>query len=409
MTPKTSDAGATSDSAQNDRFFRYFQHEATGKVDIFIVTLSTTVRGSSADDGPPRKALQDQMDRFETTAMVGGERADAVDHCLAGIARLSSEVKDASSYLPAYDQRTYSTAIKALSEKLQETRATFAPKPKFSFKTRKNNSAISLQDAAEMAKAQRLKVPGNPSNVSSSNESSFAPTPILRSPPSELNDGETKDPTLLSSQSAAIRKPSFSKSNSVVMSNHKDVHIILPTSASNATSSSSVTSIRRCVIDMASPTATGHPFAGLVLRSVRDSLIICGHVTGPAHVTGVEHSIVVVACRQFRMHECHNVDVYLLCASRPIIEDCTGIRFAPIPSHHVTAAEKPLSNHWDQVDDFKWLKAEHSPNWSVLAPEDRLPTDVWTDLVPGGPGVALADILARTVGIVDGLPAKREQ
>ena len=48
------------------------------------------------------------MDRFENTALVGGERADAVDHCLAGIARLSNEVKDASSYLPAYDQRTYS-------------------------------------------------------------------------------------------------------------------------------------------------------------------------------------------------------------------------------------------------------------------------------------------------------------
>lgn len=38
----------------------------------------------------------------------GGERNDAVDHCLAGIDRLSHEVKDASSYIPAYDQRTYS-------------------------------------------------------------------------------------------------------------------------------------------------------------------------------------------------------------------------------------------------------------------------------------------------------------
>ena len=23
---------------------------------------------------------------------------------------------------------------------------------------------------------------------------------------------------------------------------------------------------------------------------------------------------------------------------------------------------------WDQVDDFKWLRAEHSPNWSTLQP-----------------------------------------
>ena len=47
------------------------------------------------------------MGRLEHTALVGGERSDATDHCLAGIARLSNEVKDASSYVPAYDQRTY--------------------------------------------------------------------------------------------------------------------------------------------------------------------------------------------------------------------------------------------------------------------------------------------------------------
>jgi len=52
-------------------------------------------------------ALQQQMERLADTALVGGERADATDHCLAGITRLSSEVKDASSYIPAYDQRTY--------------------------------------------------------------------------------------------------------------------------------------------------------------------------------------------------------------------------------------------------------------------------------------------------------------
>lgn len=47
------------------------------------------------------------MARLADTALIGGERADATDHCLAGIARLSGEVKDASSYLPTYDQRTY--------------------------------------------------------------------------------------------------------------------------------------------------------------------------------------------------------------------------------------------------------------------------------------------------------------
>jgi hypothetical protein len=61
-------------------------------------------------------------------------------------------------------------------------------------------------------------------------------------------------------------------------------------------------------------------------------------------------------------------------------------------------SEKPVLNHWDQVDDFKWIKAEHSPNWSNLPVEERLNEEVWTEVVPGGPGVGLEDILKK-IGI----------
>ena len=56
-------------------------------------------------------ALQEQMERLSSIATGGGERNDAVEHCLAGIDRLSHEVKDASGYIPAYDQRTYSEVL----------------------------------------------------------------------------------------------------------------------------------------------------------------------------------------------------------------------------------------------------------------------------------------------------------
>lgn len=54
-----------------------------------------------------RVALQTQMDRLEGTSAVGGERNDAAEHCMAGIARLANEVKDASTYIPVYDQKLY--------------------------------------------------------------------------------------------------------------------------------------------------------------------------------------------------------------------------------------------------------------------------------------------------------------
>lgn len=52
------------------------------------------------------------MDHLSSTSLVGGERADATDHCLAGIVRLSNEVKDAASYVPTYDQRVYAEVFR---------------------------------------------------------------------------------------------------------------------------------------------------------------------------------------------------------------------------------------------------------------------------------------------------------
>jgi hypothetical protein len=120
------------------------------------------------------------------------------------------------------------------------------------------------------------------------------------------------------------------------------------------------------------------------------------------HITNMRDSVLVVACGQFRMHDSKAVDVYLHCGSRPIIEDCEGVRFAPLPSVYETegikGAEKDgvggNENHWDQVDDFKWLKSEPSPHWSVLEESERIEERVWRDIVPGKPGIGVEDVLA---------------
>ena len=171
------------------------------------------------------------------------------------------------------------------------------------------------------------------------------------------------------------------------------------------------------------------------MKNVQSSLLVCGLVSGPAHVTNVQDSVLVISCRQLRMHDCRNVDVYLACSSRPIIEDCEGIRFGKLPNtyvshtfrHYLYSSSLPLPfvatstlrrclyaneiqehmhehddqgppapNMWDQVDDFKWLKAEQSPNWSILPAKDTVQDEVWREIVPGGPGWTLEDILKAT-------------
>lgn len=64
----------------------------------------------------------------------------------------------------------------------------------------------------------------------------------------------------------------------------------------------------------------------------------------------------------------------------------------------MTPADEGVENQWSQVDDFKWLKAGHSPNWTTLSETQTLNDGIWTKVVPGEPGASLDDIL-RKVGI----------
>jgi hypothetical protein len=133
-----------------------------------------------------------------------------------------------------------------------------------------------------------------------------------------------------------LRKPSFSAARNIGISNHSGLHIILPSSAARATASGSLTDLSNCIVDMSIPTATGAAFPGLVIKNVSNSLIVAGRVDGPVHITGVSDSILVVVARQVRIHECSNVDIYLHCGTHPIIEDCSGMRFAPLPNTYVS-------------------------------------------------------------------------
>ncbi|CAD0106606.1 unnamed protein product, partial [Aureobasidium uvarum] len=301
MTAITITQPQSLEMSEQERFFRYFQTEV-------------------ADHGTS-----------------GGERADAIDHCLAGISRLSNDVKDISGSLPAHDQRTYS-----------ETRAQAAPKPKFSFK-KKNASAISINDAAELAAKKRLLQPN--SNFSSE-VSSFATTPLTmpqtpaNGPAVEESTPAESKPDTSSGITEGVRKLSFSKADKIHISNHNKIHIMLPSSATHATSGTSgtVTNIRDSVIDMSISAASA--FATLTLKNIKGSLIICGHVDGAVHITD----------------------------------------------------DKDTKNLYDQVDDFKWLKAEHSPNWSVLDTDKRIKDGIWKDVVPGSPKSGVEEIL-KAVGI----------
>jgi hypothetical protein len=337
-------------------------------------------------------ALQEQISQLSSISTAGGERQDAIEHILSGISRLSNEVADASDFVPAYDQRTYSQAVKALTDQLSETTSRIAPKSRFQFKPR----------VAQAATLDPRQDPRRLPGASSSFPAPLVPGDAVE----EAQDGVSALPSfnkdynqeIARSTGEGVRKPSFSAARDITISDHQKLHIILPTSAARATSAGALTDMKGCIVDMSVPTAGGAPFASLALKNLERCLIIAGRVNGPAHITGVRNSILVVVARQVRIHECENVDIYLHCKSHPIIEDCRAMRFAPAPGPYITEEDQPNQNQWDQVDDFKWLKSEHSPNWSILPESERVPDSVWTNTIPGGAGVSVDDILVK-VGV----------
>ncbi|ROW09913.1 hypothetical protein VPNG_06331 [Cytospora leucostoma] len=393
-------------------------------------------------------ALQEEIANLGNISAAGGERKDATDHVLDGVSRLTNEVSDASEYAPPRDQMIYGQALKALREQLNIQTRNLGPKSRFQFTqkskeafisaTARSPAAANAEDGDITVQAETKDALGDLPDLAHNNHSN---TTTTTTGARDYNAEMAREP------GTAIRKPSFSRSREVDISGHRGMHIILPPTAGRATSSGSVTGLAGCVVDMSSATTTaataaaaGAPvvassssssssssslpppppptFASLAIRDISRSLIVTGRVAGAAHITGVRHSVLVVDARQVRMHDCADVTVYLWCGSHPIIEDCEGVRFAPIPDVYYRAWRvgggggeemdtDTDKNQWDQVDDFNWLKAEASPNWTRLVPGGEggssavvavIPEGFWADTVRGGPLLGTEDIL-RKAGI----------
>lgn len=257
-----------------------------------------------------------------------------MDVCLSGISNLSNEVKHATSYLPAYDQRTVSTvrlkhystgnetliellafqAIKNLTEKLQAARSASAPRRRFAFK---RPAALTETTGASPAGP----VPQHSRSLPSS-----------RGPLPELPNDSLMAPS-----------GSIAGNDSNSDSNHQTLTITSLLSTSHRIredalrSAASVTDVKHSFVDLTISATSARPFSTLAIKGVMESLLVCGQVSGSTHVTGVESSTLLIWSRQVRLHECNNCVLYLRCNSRPIIEDCRGIRFAPLPASLVIA------------------------------------------------------------------------
>ncbi|XP_054837736.1 tubulin-specific chaperone C [Eublepharis macularius] len=118
----------------------------------------------------------------------------------------------------------------------------------------------------------------------------------------------------------------------------------------------------------------------LVVRCCRDCTLLCGPVSTSVLMEDCSGCLVALACQQLRTHHTTQSSFYVQVTSRAILEDCSGVRFAPytwnyagIEADFETSGLDRSRDNWSQVDDFNWLaRDEPSPNWSVIPEEERI-------------------------------------
>nr|CCC95523.1 unnamed protein product [Trypanosoma congolense IL3000] len=134
------------------------------------------------------------------------------------------------------------------------------------------------------------------------------------------------------------------------------------------------------------------PSKAVFLRACEDCVIMIPPVAGSVFVSDCSKCKIYVACHQLRLKCCTELDVYVSCASTPIIECCSGMRFGPyscwtgILKSRIAGQQYATHEEWirrlgeiddpqraeeayETVDDFQWIKKTPSPNWCVLTPQ----------------------------------------
>ncbi|CAG05493.1 unnamed protein product, partial [Tetraodon nigroviridis] len=258
----------------------------------------------------------------------GAERAAAAERLEEATSRslqLQTFLNDSVMFLTSYELRRAQAALRELQSSLADTREECLPKKKFGFRARTK--------AADKAAAP---APDTPAPAAASKVDGAAGP--------EVCGFSNMDGARLTKSSEEIQK------RDVLLSH-----------------------LSNCRVRLLGSPSTLH------LKHIRGCEILCGPVSSSVLVDQCRDSTLAFPCQQLRTHNTTDTRVYLHVTSRAIVEDCSGVAFAPFSWSYPTLEEDFAvsgldrnRNNWDQVDDFNWLAAgTPSPNWTVIPEADR--------------------------------------
>ncbi|EPY76668.1 tubulin-specific chaperone C [Camelus ferus] len=264
----------------------------------------------------------------------GGESVEQLEEAAARLQGLQKLINDAVLFLAAYDLRQGQEVLARLQEALAKRREEMQPKKRFAFKTRRKDAA----SAAKVDSAPRAPAA----------EGSLASQPPLKE---EGGFGSSWICGFSNVQYQVLEKRAEEL-------HQRDVLL---------------TQLSNCTIKL-----YGNPNT-LRLTKARGCTLLCGPVSTSVFLEDCSDCVLAVACQQLRVHTTRDTRIFLQVTSRAIVEDCTGIQFAPytwsypgIDQDFEGSGLDRSKNNWNDVDDFNWLARDvASPNWSVLPEEER--------------------------------------
>ncbi|XP_057970629.1 tubulin-folding cofactor C [Malania oleifera] len=249
-----------------------------------------------------------------------------LDKVSASIAELERLVAENSYFLPSYEVRSSLKTISELKQTLEDLNSELLPKKKFAFRNKNaKKEQVTLPKDAEAVKSDFKKV------------------------------GVTVR------ESPGIRN----RENAVLVRNFK--------CSGSDVGEFTLSDLNGCEVRLIGS------LRALFIHRLRNCRVYVGPVFGSILIEEVEGCVFVLASHQIRVHHAKGTDFFLRVRSRPIIEDSSGVRFAPyclsyegIEQDLQDSSLEEETGNWANVDDFKWLRAVHSPNWSILPENERI-------------------------------------
>ncbi|XP_072979691.1 tubulin-folding cofactor C [Typha angustifolia] len=249
---------------------------------------------------------------------------DKVSVCISDLDRLLAEN---SYFLPSYEVRSSLKSITDLKDALEIANSELLPRKKFSFK----NKAPRKETTLPVKEVEDIK----PLDVERSNIGVVHDTPGFRN-----------------------------KKGAILVKNFKV--------SEEGEGDFTLSDLDCCEIHLKGR------FRALYVHRLRDCRVFVGPVTGSILIEEVNDCLFMLASHQIRIHQARTTDFYIRVRSRPIIEDSSGVRFAPyrlvyeeIDAELRESGLGEETGNWANVDDFKWLRAMQSPNWCLIPEEER--------------------------------------